>query len=294
MKKILILITTLLIVSCSKDDSDFSNSISNTNLVSITKNYYNNNILYTFEKLNFYEQKLINIQYKDGSYDDYQYSNNLVSSILEFDLNDILMWTTTYKYDNDGRIIEISIKPSSTNSTQVTREKIISYNTDQIICVCTWSGGGYNKYEFTLNTNGEITSEKLFDINGNQISQTISYNFSNKNLLSFTIINSITNTQEVSNFTYSNLKNDYNYKKYLFGTKWKTNSFLWHKQQFGVFPSGNYESETSENLVSSFSDNSRNYSFNYIFNEKNQIIKETQNFTTTGINAIFESKYEYK
>lgn len=249
---------------------------------------------YTIWKTKFYDQKLINIQYKDGSYDDYQYSNNLVSRILEFDLNDKLLWTTTYTYDNNERIIKILIKPSSMNSIQVTREKIISYYPNQIICVCTWSDGGYYKYEFTLDTNGDIMSEKLFDINGNQHIETISYNFSNKNLLSFTKINSITNAQEVSNFTYSNLKNIYNYKKYLFGTKWKTNSLLWHKQQFGVFPSGNYASETSENLVSSFSDNSTNFSFNYLFDDKNQITKETQSFTTTGINGRFESIYEYK
>lgn len=294
MKKIFIPILGFLIISCSQNDSDCPNSISNTNLVSITKNYYDNNVLYAFEKLNFYDQKLINIQHKDGSYDDYQYSNNLVSRILEFDSNDVLLWTTTYTYNNNGEIIKILIKPSSTNSIQVTREKIISYNSNQIICVCTWSTGGYNKYEFTSDTNGEIKSEKIFDVNGNQFPETISYNFNNKNLLSYTNISSITNTQEVSNFTYSNLKNIYNYKKYLFGTKWKTNSFLWHKQQFGIFPSGNYESETSENLVSSYSDNSRNVLFNYIFNEQNQITKETQNFTATRINARFESIYEYK
>ena len=63
MKKIFILILGFLIVSCSQNDSDCPNSISNTNLVSITKNYYNNNVLYAFEKLNFYDQRVINIQW---------------------------------------------------------------------------------------------------------------------------------------------------------------------------------------------------------------------------------------
>lgn len=290
MKKIFILIIGFLIVSCSKDDSDCPNSISNTNLVSITKNYYSNNVLYDFKKLNFYEQKLINIQYKDGSYDDYQYSNNLVSRILEFDSNDIIERTLTFEYDSEGRVIKWRQIPGSTNTIWINSERTYSYNNNQIICNNTYTGG-YMKFVYTLNLNGDIINEKLYDINNNLHYQYITYNYANNNLTNLTKIDTFFNTQEISNYTYTAIKNEFNYNKYLFGLKWKKNYTLTHSQ---TFPFVSYESEISENLVSSFSDNSRNFLFNYIFNEKNQITKETQNFTATGINARFESIYEYK
>lgn len=253
------------------------------------------NAVYYFQKLLFDKQKLVSIQHKDGSYDEYTYDNDLVSEILEFNTNRVLVWAITYSYDEQGRVIKIFIKPGAAGPVQISREKHITYAANQITCVCTWSDGVYVRYEFMLNERGEILSETLFDEEGNQYPHSISYSYTNKNVTGYRITNAFNGAQEVevASFTYNTLKNDHNYKKYLFGSHWKNNSFLGHLYQFRALPSIHYESGISENLISSFSDKTINVSFDYVLNAHNQIVKETQKFTTASQNIKIQSIYKY-
>ena len=84
-KLLLIFLVSLIAFSCSNDDD--CDIQTNRDLVAIVKEYYINNNLEATEKLNFYKNRLIYIQYSDGSYDDIYYEENLISRILEFDTN---------------------------------------------------------------------------------------------------------------------------------------------------------------------------------------------------------------
>ncbi|NJM80391.1 MAG: hypothetical protein HC854_13680 [Flavobacterium sp.] len=170
MKKVLIFIIGFLIVSCSKDDSCVSET--NTSLVSITKKYYSNNNFTTSAKYNFYDNKLINILYSDGSYEDYQYNNNLVSRILKFNSNDSLFWTITYLYDSLGRIIEIKRIPSASNSQlQITAIYSFEYTLNQILITVNFSPGDTIKYQILLNQENKIIKEMVISINGNTVTE---------------------------------------------------------------------------------------------------------------------------
>lgn len=297
MKKILIFIIGMLIISCSKDDSQGSQTISSTNLVSITKKYYLNNSFTASEKLHFYDDKLIHIQYHDGSYEDYQYDNNLVSRILEFKSDHSLFWTITYLYDNFGRIIEIKRIPSSTNVEIKTVAKFsFVYNTNQILINSVFTPGGNETYELNLDSNNKILNEKIISINGNLVTFPFyAYTYVNGNLLNCLSTNQT--IPENINYSYNTYKNDFNYNKYLFGKNWKLNNCL------DYYVRGRNVKlvleTTSEYLVSSATHNFNNGSeittYNYLFDDKNRIKKEIVNKTSTFFPPFKdESIYEYK
>jgi hypothetical protein len=298
MKKTFILMIGFLIVSCSKDDSQSPNSISNTNLVSFTKNYYSNNNFSASEKLNFYNDKLINIQYHDGSHDEYQYDNDLVSRILKFDSNDILFWTITYLYDNLGRIIEIKRIPSSTNVQIQSVDKFsFVYNTNQILINSVYTPGGVDTYELNLDQNKKIINEKLISTNGRIITDQFYFTntFTNGNLTNSIMENS-TPTDKIT-YSYNNFKNDFDYNKFLFGKHWKNNKCLdLYKDERSV--RGTLET-TSEYLIANsthnFNNVSENATYSYLFNEKNQITKEIVTKTSTFVPTYkIESIYKYE
>jgi hypothetical protein len=298
MKKIVTLIVGLLIISCSNDDSTDVNSITNENLVSITKNEYSNNNFSASQKLIFFKGKLNNIQYHDGSYDNYQYDNNLVSRILRFDSNG-LFWTNTYLYDNDGRIIEITRIPGPTN-VQIKNVAKFSfiYKTNQILINAVYTPGDSLTYELILDQNNKIINERWLSINGNIITNFIYWTntFTNGNLSNSLRENDGNYTYNLS-YSYNNIKNDFNYNKFLFGKHWKNNICLdLFKNVLSV--EGGLQI-TSEYLVTNSNRNhndfSENFTYNYTFNEKNQITKEIVVGTSTfPSNYRIESIYEYK
>lgn len=299
MKKIFILIIGFLIVSCSKDDSECPNSISNAKLVSITKNYYSNNSFASSEKLNFYDDKLINIQYHDGSYEDYQYDNDLISRILKFEPDDSLFWTITYLYDNLGRIIEIKRIPSPTNvQVQTVAKYSFVYNTNQILITAVFTPGNTLTYELILDQNNKIINEKWLSNNGSLVTNQFYFTntFTNGNLSNSLMENYSGPTDNIS-YSYNNIRNDFDYYKFLFGKHWKNNKCLdLFKNVLSV--RGVLET-TSEYLVTNSSHNynngSENTTYNYTFNEKNQILMEIVEKTSTFL-PIYrsESFYEYR
>jgi len=299
MKKIFILIIGFLIVSCSKDDSECPNSISNAKLVSITKNYYSNNSFASSEKLNFYDDKLINIQYSDGSYEDYQYNNNLVTRILKFEQDESLFWTYTYLYDNEGRIIEIKRIPSPTNvQVQTVAKYSFVYNTNQILMTAVFTPGNTLTYELIFDQNNKIINEKWLSNNGSLVTNQFYFTntFTNGNLSNSLMENNSGPTDNIS-YSYNNIKNDFDYYKFLFGKHWKNNKCLdLFKNVLSV--RGVLET-TSEYLVTNSSHNynngSENTTYNYTFNEKNQIsMKIVEKISTFLPIYRCESIYEYK
>lgn len=285
---LLLFISILFTESCTKsDDIDCNTALNPTvNLMSVTKNYYynNNNSLYAFEKLNFQNQKLINSEWGNGKYVNYEYNNqNLLSKISEFSANGDLLFTINYSYDSMGRIIEINRSQPSKNIANYT----FTYNSNEIIIT------SFNTHTVKMITNSdkEIIAERLISINGNTIddSRNIIYNYENGNLLtsSWTINNNI----ETNYYTYRNEKNDYDYRKFLFGEEWKMNSTLdlfWRGQTLY----GNYLMFITENLISGYTNNIGTTHIDYLFNEENLIIKETT-ITPESINGRFEYIYEY-
>lgn len=295
MKKLVTLLIGLLIISCSKDESECLNSNSITNLVSITKNYYDNSELIYFEKMNFYNQKLMNIQYKNGSYDDYQYFNGLVNRVLKFDFNDNLFRKITYLYDNAERIIEIK-NTFINQQNQNINSYIFSYNSNQILIDYPFNT---RQDELILNQNNEIISDKVLKINGMVVSFPFySYNYLNGNLKECTSTNvRSTMTSDNITYTYSDIKNNFDYRKYLFGNEWKKNVCLDNlSNQWGVKL---IMEVNSENLIIKKIHKSDDniidiYSFNYEFNDKKQIIKETINRSSGFSISKTELIYKYE
>lgn len=102
---VLAIITLLLVISCSNDDIE-GNSESTRSLTLVKKETYLNNNLRNTLKYNFYQDKLIRIQSSNNQYEEVHYQGDLVSQILEFDRNNNLQWTTTFKYDDSNRLIQ--------------------------------------------------------------------------------------------------------------------------------------------------------------------------------------------
>jgi PBP1b-binding outer membrane lipoprotein LpoB len=305
MKKIVILLIGLLIVSCTNDDESSKPTV-NKSIVSITENNYRNDKLFSFRKLSFSNDQLTRIEYSDKRRDDYSYnSNGLVSKITEYDPNNILSVTTLYSYDEKGRIstLEKYSSPSSTifnnahyvftySSGKISRQE---YNVNQVTPL--------NPHDFLLNSNNEIITDIIF-----KDGYSYYYTYANSNIVN-TSFYSISVTQGTNmKLSYTNLKNDFNYKKYLFGKEWKLNNFL------SVLSSTNTIFELSENLVSNvtidrsthqynnppdYSNYYKNIAFNYEFNESNQMTKETREITQKidgVISPVSKSEFifEYK
>lgn len=294
---LLLFATVLFTKSCSKSDSitydtDSINydpgSNSAVNLKSVTKNYFNStNSLYASEKLNFQNQKLINSQWGNGGYVNYEYNNqNLVSKISEFKANGDVFEIIDYTYDGMGRITEVNY---NNPLAQPISNYTFTYNSNEIIIK------SFNSIivKMTINSDKEIIAEEIISVDGNAYddSRNITYTYENGNLLACSRINPISNILETNYYTYRNEKNDHNYRKFLFGEEWKMNSTLdlfWRGQNlYGV-----NQMFMTENLISSYINSIGTTHIDYLFNEENQLIKETT-ITPESINGRYEYIYEY-
>lgn len=271
----------LIILSCSSEVK-VDNPDTTQSLISITKDYYigNNDNIYLSEKLNFNNNKLINIQYSDGSYDEIDYEGNLISKISEFDINDNLEWTTTFTYDIFNRLIVKKVVPSASNPvTNVSRQKDIAYNGNIINTTLSWSDNGLQKNTISINAENLMTEDILYDPNDAVVSSYI-FIYNNENLSK--LINKDQDGDTFFEITYNYLNkiasDSYCYNKYMFGNEWKNNSSL--NKQGGL---GHVDSfEISKNYIKDYSySNSalnitRTASFDYEFDAGDNIIKQTR------------------
>jgi hypothetical protein len=306
MKKIVILIIGVLIVSCTNDDESSKPTL-NKSISSITENNYKNDKLYSFRKLSFSNDELIRIEYSDKRHEEYSYnSNGLVSKITEYDSNNILSLTMLYSYDDNGRINKIERHPSPSQTLQTNANYVFTYTPDKITLKVYSENQDTppRAHDLLLSSNSEIITDIVFpDIYKKY------HTYINGNLVTSSFYSDSGNLGINMKLSYTNLKNDFNYKKYLFGKEWKLNNFLNNYQFRNI-----YLYELSENLVATattdhstnqynnppdYSNYYQNIIFNYEFNDDNQITKETQDYTQKidgVISPVSKSEfiYEYK
>jgi hypothetical protein len=284
MKKILILMIGLLTFSCSNDDSP-----KETELVSVTTNYYADNEIWSSEKLNYVNQQLHDAKNSDTSRTEYTYGKkNLLAVAANYGTDNVLYSTINYTFDSSERLTEFKIVYSP---TEVTRYTIV-YGANSILYTMNNVSGNSLVYEFSLNSDNQIIGRKTISVNGappkaNSIIHT--YTYAGRNLVSATSYNPETKiTTPIVSYTYGTLKNDISTSQYLYGKEWKLNSFF-----MNVIYQGSSFARVSENLVSSYKSTSQ-VSIDYEF-ANNKIAKITSHYQSTwDVPIKVESIYEYK
>ena len=290
MKKILTCIITLIIASCSSEDSGNQES----ELIAISRNYYSGSSQqpYYFHKLNFCNNKLMNIQEKNGDHTDFEYNHqNLVSKYQSFNANPDLQETRTYQYDERGRITAIDRKTQYQNQHYTTNFEFI-YEPNRIMIFR--NGEAVN--ELGLDKNYNIITNKLLTINLNY--HTI-FSYTNGNLMHFEPNTEVSPNLIPSTCTYSYTKhkNNFNYQKYLFGKEWKKNVCL------DYFTGTNNITQlldtTSDNAIAesllTIGQTWHKNKYSYYFKKNGEILKEiTETTLSFGPIVRTELTYEYK
>ena len=285
MKKILILIAGILIVSCSNDDTD-----KETELVSVTTNYYADNNIWSSEKLNYVNQQLHDAKNSDTSRTEYTYGKkNLLAAAANYGSDNVLYSTNNYTFDSSERLTEFKIIYSP---TEVTRYTIV-YGANSILYTMNNVSGNSLVYEFALNSDKQIIGRKTISVNGappKANSLRYQYNYEGQNLISVTSFNPETNiTTSLVNYTYGTTKNEVDSSKHIYGKAWKMNSFF-----MIIINQGNYTPQVSENLVSSYKEGTINTTINRAYSN-GKISKMTTEYTSSfNIPMKIESIYEYK
>ncbi len=292
-KFLLIILVGLLFFSCSKDDD--CNIGTAEKLVAINIEFYRDGFFQASEKLTYYDNKLIYVQNSDGSYADYYYEGNLVSRILEFDVNNQWKWTTEYQYDGSERLVSKEVIPGYNNPINTSRYKEISYNGNTINATLTWSDGGVMKNVYSLNTEGLITKNQFLEFS----EQTIFYEYENGEL-NKSIGKSA--TDEIwSEITFSyreEVPNEaYFYNSYVFGKHWRNNSHI----QFQFTPSYTELSKIGGRYIKGYQRNAflegyiDDANYDYVFDEKDRIKTQTENIVrSTGTTFKRVYNFEYR
>ncbi|TDP00166.1 hypothetical protein [Flavobacterium sp. 245] len=300
MKKIVLLLVGLSMISCSNEE--LGSSENKTDLVSIQENQYLDNELWRHKTFHFADNKLVNIEYESPGYrDEYTYNDKgLVSKVIEnWDVG-LILRTTTYIYDDKGRIIEYNKIPGNVNPDLSTAKYTFTYFSDKILCTITYESGNSQTTEFLLDANQNIVKEHEINSNYSYV-----YTFENGNLTETSLFDK--NVKGTSTkYKYSNLKNELQYNQFVFGKEWKLNSFL-----SSIHPGNSILIGLSENLISEHkstyadpinpNDHTQiiNSTFNYSLNDKNQMEKQTILYTSTtngivDVNLRTEISYTYK
>ncbi len=286
------------LISCSSDD-DRGDSIVSSKLVSITKRYYQGNNNFHTEKYNFFNERLINIQYSDDSYDDIYYEGDVISRILEFNSNNEWEWTITYAYDNEGRLINKKVIPSPFNTiTDVSRQKNFEYAGNLIRSENSWSDGGFQRNALTINNENLIVEDQFLTDDGNLVQRYLS-EYTNGNMTGLTLRNRDDIVTEESSYTYMDkaVTRPYQMNSYLFGNEWKNNKIL--SYQFGLSQSESYK--FSDNYIERYSSNnfvtniSITGTFSYKFDSNDDIIEqEYTKSISTGDTFKTITTFEYE
>jgi hypothetical protein len=294
MKKLFLLMTGLLIVACSNDDTTSSDFITKTNLYSITTKNENENNSSEVSKMNFSKGKLLNIQFPNNAHEDYYYSNGLVSELYGYASDNRLLKKTIYTYDSKGRIIEISKTYFFVNQTQKNTKYFFTYTGNKIL-IRTGTPESRVLIEITADADNNIISEKFLNVNGN--SHECTFTYTNGNLTSY-INNGLSDTPITRKYTYTTLKNNSNHNQYIFGKEWKMNYCLDNWVTGNGF--AHKMEAVSKNLPSGFTQDTngvRDYetSVNYFYNEKKQLLKEIRFITYANYSrARKDLNYEYR
>jgi hypothetical protein len=299
MKKIILFLLGFTAVSCVNDEP-IGKEV-NSSLSTIKVNEYRNDVLFYSKIMHFSNDKLTKVTYSgnggEKNYDNYSYNDKgLLSKIVKYENSENLYTVTTFSYDSEERIIEINqqkdLPESETNSLD--DKYTFTYLSDKIVSSVYYKNNFMNSRAFLLNSNQEL---KNYVIEPN--SHFNEYNYNNGNIVSVTAFQPNI-TANIATFSYSSLKNEYDYSKFLYGEKWKLNKYL---IDFSVFAETDAQFILSKNLILEYntifvpsdpSIRSNQIKFDYTINEKNLIEKKTiTNVRSSKTVGTFTVRTEY-
>lgn len=274
MKKLTIMIISLFTISCQSDEGF---RISKKILSSITitsRNTQQDGVEFYLGSttLTISENKLTKIV-TSNSYQVFEYSENLVTKRLEYNLQNQLISLTNYTYDGSGRITKVE-KNELENPHIITNETTYNQNKAKSI----WKGAcGYlNPYvtKFSIDEFGQLLKEDVANAN-DSIFDSYDYNYSNGNLVGCLrkgSSNFLLNEEENMIFNYAKGNKNY-YKKFMFGADWKINSAIENSVNFfSPYDEGNFitiDPETSDELILSYG-TEKKFKVNYAYTYDNQ------------------------
>lgn len=183
MKKIIILTLSVLLFSCSSNDS---NGNSNTGVVLLRKTISSNSQGTVTTNLNYNGNKIVNATSSNGTEDIYTYTGDLITKHESYN-NNVLFRSVLYSYNSQNNLnssIELN------HNTNYGTKTILTYNSNGTITYNMYDGnlisqtGLWGTYTATLN-NGEITT---FKDESSNTTYTYTYDLKNnymKNILGY-------------------------------------------------------------------------------------------------------------
>nr|WP_321226542.1 hypothetical protein [uncultured Psychroserpens sp.] len=276
------------IVSCDNDsvNNDEPTSGEPNNSEVLTSITINSTWVDYVETINLNNGKITDVQYNDGLYHLYTYSGDKVSQINEYDANDNILYSKSYSYDGNGRLI---YRINTPNPDLTPFDYYVSheytYDTDlitveyKIFDFDDVQSGDTQVRHLELNQNNIVKSYyPAFLANGSRDEAT----YSNNSPLTFNSYFS-GDLLVVSNFEYVNeiASDAYSIGRYKFGDEWRINTLL--SKDSSTLGTENLD-DVSLNYLSSLNYSYNNESqsvsyvtnFSYEFNDDNLLLSQTQ------------------
>jgi len=219
MKKLILLITASIFISCSTDDSSQTTDLSTIDLnihrvskmVMTTNNTNSSNTIinkYIYNTNNLVEQHII----EDNSTHLYSYNNNgLMTSSRFYDINNVLLISYNYTYDNLGNLSSLELLNHSLGINNTLFITYIDAYTVEIESIKTKDSATKNiNYTLAFNSNKNLENIKAFESSMNSQIMNLSFQYNQNNTVSS--MNGI-------NFEWDNKMNPF----YNFNTNFYTN-----------------------------------------------------------------------
>lgn len=303
MKKIILFLVGFTAVSCVSDEV-IGNETSNS-LATIKVNEYRDDVLLYSKIMHFSNDKLTKVTYSgnvsEENYENYSYnSKGLLSKAVRYQYPENLYTVTTFSYDSEERIVEINSQRDLPNSeTNNLDDKFtFTYLTDKIVSSVYYKNNFMNSSEFLLNSNQEPKR-----IN-KPSSYSKEYNYDNGNIVSSTSFDPDMSSNTTT-YSYSSLKNEYDYSKFLYGEKWKLNKYFIGYTVGLTTGEGDALFSFSKNLISEYRTisvpsnpglHNNHIKYDYVINDKNLLEKKTitnVRYSTKYSPLTFRTEYLY-
>lgn len=281
MKKFILFLLGFTAVSCVNDEvigNETSNSLS-----TIKVNEYRDDVFLYSKIMHFSNDKLTNVTYSgngsEENYENYSYnSKGLLSKAVRYQYPENLYTVTTFSYDSEERIVEINSQRDLPNSeTNNLDDKFtFTYLTDKIVSSVYYKNNFMNSSEFLLNSNQEPKR-----IN-KPSSYSKEYSYDNGNIVSSTSFDPDMSSNTTT-YSYSSLKNEYDYSKFLYGEKWKLNKYFIGYTVGLTTGEGDALFSFSKNLISEYRTisvpsnpglHNNHIKYDYVINDKNLLEKK--------------------
>jgi hypothetical protein len=302
-KRFIVLFLLSLIFQSCENESTVNETPNNQqpnnseNLISITVNSTWVNYLEVF---NFNNGEITDVQFSDGLYHLYEYTGEKVSKIEEFNSNGDILFTKTFQYDVNDRLVKRTILPN--------------------VLLTEWEN--YVSYEFMYTDTSITIVYKVFDFNNVQqypdgitnleLNQNNIISYYNEGFYSFRSEASYLQNDPItyqrytsdvlvedSSYTYLNsiAADAYSIGKFKFGNAWKINTLLSY-DGIGTYTldevSTKYLSTVTSNLYFNGVTHTKTENYDYEFNEDNLLIGQTQTSISTQSNTVYVTEITYQ